>query len=113
MAEVDLHRGSPAPDRSVCAWRYTKLEYGSHTLEIAVTGERGCAVNVVEIRPLQPQVLLEVPAAGRRVRLQDFGTVGAAGAEYRSWLEVRNVKAVPFSRENPGRSWRPRTGSMG
>ena len=113
VAEVDLHRGSPAPDRSVCAWRYTKLEYGSHTLEIAVTGERGCAVNVVEIRPLQPQVLLEVPAAGRRVRLQDFGTVGADGAEYRSWLEVRNVKAVPFSRENPGRSWRPRTGSMG
>ena len=100
------------------SWRHTTLAYGRHTLEIAVTGDRrsaarGCAVNVVEIRPLQPQVLLEVPAAGRRVRLQDFGTVGADGAEYRSWLEVRNVKAVPFSRENPGRSWRPRTGSMG
>ena len=118
VAEVDLYRASGSPAGDVSSWRHTTLGYGRHTLEIAVTGDRrsaarGCAVNVVGIRPLQPQALLEVPAPGRRIRLQDFGTVGAGGAEYRSWLNIEHVQAVPFSRENPGRSWRPGTGSMG
>ena len=69
VAEVDLYRASGSPAGDVSSWRHTTLAYGRHTLEIAVTGDcrsaaRGCAVNVVAIRPLQPQALLEVPAAG-------------------------------------------------
>jgi hypothetical protein len=46
-------------------------------------------------------------ADGRKVRLQDFATAGEDGAEYVSWLRVKNASPVPFSRANPLRSVRP------
>jgi hypothetical protein len=46
-------------------------------------------------------------ADGRTVRLQDFATAGEGGAEYVSWLKVKNVRPLPFTRANPLRSVRP------
>jgi hypothetical protein len=46
-------------------------------------------------------------ADGRKVRLQDFATAGEDGAEYVSWLKVKNASPVPFSQANPLRSVRP------
>lgn len=58
---------------------------------------------------LEPWLLLEFSdAEGRPVRLCDFGSAGAAGNRYLSWLPVRfgfEPKAV-FSRSNPLRSFR-------
>jgi hypothetical protein len=56
----------------------------------------------------RPIVCVEFTAAdGRKVRLQDFATAGEDGAEYVSWLKVKNASPVPFSRANPLRSVRP------
>ncbi len=56
---------------------------------------------------LRPLLLLEFPVGeGRSLRLCDFGSAGAAGHAYRSWLPVKFSRppAVEFSRENPWRS---------
>ena len=42
-----------------------------------------------------------------RITLEDFGTVGAGGEAYRSWLPARTEASAPFSTSNPGRTWRP------
>ena len=41
------------------------------------------------------------------ITLEDFGTVGTGGDPYRSWLPARTEASAPFSRSNPGRTWRP------
>jgi len=58
---------------------------------------------------LKPWMLFEVKAAdGRGIRLSDFGSAGAAGDMYFSWLPVRfeHKPANRFTRENPLRSFR-------
>jgi hypothetical protein len=55
-------------------------------------------------------VLVEVKGKdGRPVRLCDFGSAGATGTEYRSWLQVHfdGPTKNDFTRENPLRSFRP------
>ncbi len=53
-------------------------------------------------RRLQPWVLLKVKAVdGQDVTLCDFATAGAYGNYYRSWLDIRNVKPVPFNPLHP------------
>lgn len=42
-----------------------------------------------------------------RIVLEDFGTVGAGGDAYRSWLPASTGASAPFSKSNPGRTWRP------
>ena len=49
-----------------------------------------------------------VAARGKKLRLCDFASAGAAGTPYRSWLEVDSIEKVRFSRANPLRSGRPR-----
>jgi DUF1680 family protein len=57
--------------------------------------------------PPQPIVLVQCRAGdGRVVRLCDFGSAGATGSCYRSWLEIRNAPSSRFSRTNPLRSAR-------
>lgn len=52
--------------------------------------------------------ILEVEdTSGQSVRLRDFGTIGQDRKSYSSWLPVRGVHAVPFSRDNPSRTSRP------
>jgi DUF1680 family protein len=58
---------------------------------------------------LKPWMLLEVKAAdGRTVRLSDFGSAGAAGNMYLSWLPVRfdEPPGADFTPNNPLRSFR-------
>jgi DUF1680 family protein len=56
---------------------------------------------------LTPMLLLEFRAMdGRPVRLCDFGSAGAGGSPYRSWLEVEGVANTSFSPTNPLRSGR-------
>jgi len=56
---------------------------------------------------LEPWLMWEYPAAdGRKVRLCDYASAGAAGNPYQSWLPVENAPNTPFSRENPLRSAR-------
>lgn len=58
---------------------------------------------------LEPWLLLECRASsGQTIRLCDFGSAGAAGETYRSWLPVRFPRTpnAPFSRENPLRTER-------
>lgn len=47
-----------------------------------------------------PSLLLEVPAAGRKVRLRDFATAGMNGTRYRSWLRAA-AAASPRHGEPP------------
>ena len=55
----------------------------------------------------RPIVLVECRAVdGRVVRLCDFGSAGAAGSTYRSWLEIRNAPSSAFGHTNPLRSAR-------
>ncbi len=56
---------------------------------------------------LQPQAVLQAEHAGHTITLEDFGTVGADGGAYRSWLPMRTGSSAPFSTSNPGRTWRP------
>lgn len=56
----------------------------------------------------QPIMLLEFPTTtGKTLRLCDFASAGDAGSPYISWLKVKGVKPVDFSKENPLRSSRP------
>lgn len=58
---------------------------------------------------LKPWMLLEVTARdGRKLRLCDFGSAGAAGNAYKSWLPVSfsEKPAAEFRRANPLRSIR-------
>ena len=108
VAEVDLYR----PLRTPASWHYAELPYGRHTLEVIVTDARNPlsgdrCINVVAITALQPQAVLQVEHAGPTMTLEDFGTVGANGDAYRSWLPFRNLSSAPFSQRNPGRTWRP------
>lgn len=51
---------------------------------------------------LAPMLLMEFRGAdGRPLRLCDFGSAGAGGSPYRSWLNVTGPKPVEFSRDNP------------
>ncbi len=55
---------------------------------------------ILKQRPLGPIVAFAASAAkGKRVVLCDFGSAGAYGTLYRSWLPVRNAPAVPFTLE--------------
>ena len=58
-------------------------------------------------RCLQPQAVLQAEHAGHTITLEDFGTVGADGGAYRSWLPLCTGSSAPFSTSNPGRTWRP------
>lgn len=52
-----------------------------------------------------PFLLVEFATSdGRAVRLCDFGSAGADGSPYRSWLEVANTPPAIFARKNPRRS---------
>jgi DUF1680 family protein len=65
----------------------------------------GRTVNSVNWLP--PMLLQEFTATdGRRVRLCDFGSAGAGGSPYRSWLDVKGVAKAEFSRSNPLRTGR-------
>jgi len=60
---------------------------------------------------LPPMLLVELAATdGRPVRLCDFGSAGAGGSPYRSWLEVKGVIKSEFSQNNPLRTSRARPG---
>jgi len=57
---------------------------------------------ILRDRPLGPIVALSAPAAdGQRVVLCDFGSAGAYGTLYRSWLPVRNAPLAPFQLQYP------------
>ena len=43
-------------------------------------------------------------AAGRPLRLRDFGSAGRGRVPYATWLQVKNASAVPFSRASPLRT---------
>jgi hypothetical protein len=59
-------------------------------------------------RKVQPWVLFKVKSVdGKEVTLCDFATAGAYGNYYRTWLNVRNVKPVPFDPNKPVWSNRP------
>jgi hypothetical protein len=59
-------------------------------------------------RRYQPWVLLKVKSVdGKEITLCDFATAGAYGNYYRTWLNVRNVKPVPFDPNRPVWSNRP------
>ena len=108
VADVDLYNSAEMPS----SWKYTKLDYGRHVMEIVVTGKKNTKskdsdINVKSVSSLQPQVIFEMAQKGRTIRLQDFGTVGNNGSQYKSWLNIQNTSIEPFSRSNPGRSWRP------
>ena len=57
---------------------------------------------------LPPWMLIEYEANdGSVVRLCDFGSAGAAGTPYRSWLKIENApNPIDFTQENPLRSSR-------
>ncbi len=56
---------------------------------------------------LEPWMLWEYTAIdGRKLRLCDYASAGAAGDPYKSWLAVRNISKARFSRQNPLRSKR-------
>ena len=57
---------------------------------------------IMKDRPLGPIVAFAVRAVdGKRVVLCDFGSAGAYGTLYRSWLPVRNAPLAPFSLQYP------------
>ena len=57
---------------------------------------------------LPPWMMWEYTANdGRKVRMCDFGSAGAAGNPYRTWMDVKGVSSTPFSVKNPLRSGRP------
>jgi len=57
---------------------------------------------ILKDRPLGPIIAFAAPAAeGKRVVLCDFGSAGAYGTLYRSWLPVRNVPLAPFQLQSP------------
>lgn len=57
---------------------------------------------------LAPLLLLEFRSeSGQLLRLCDFASAGMGGSPYRSWLNVKGVRATPFSNTNPLRSRRP------
>lgn len=53
------------------------------------------------------QMIVEISQCDDTIRLRDYGTAGTNRRPYRSWLNIRNTALAPFSRQNPGRSWRP------
>ena len=57
---------------------------------------------ILRDRPLGPIVAVAAQAAeGKRVVLCDFGSAGAYGTLYRSWLPVRNAPMAPFRLQYP------------
>jgi DUF1680 family protein len=57
---------------------------------------------ILKDRPLGPIVAFATQAAGKqRVVLCDFGSAGAYGTLYRSWLPVRNSPLAPFHLQYP------------
>lgn len=57
---------------------------------------------------LEPWMLWEFRTVdGKKLRLCDFASAGAAGNRYKSWLRVRNIAKGRFSRRNPLRSSKP------
>ncbi len=66
---------------------------------------RGLLLPAGRIEP--PQVLIEYIATdGSKIRLHDYGTAGASGTPYVSWLNVRNITPSPFTKTNPLRTAR-------
>ena len=77
----------------------TKPEFDTAMMKEKIVPANG------ELAP--PMLLLEInDTAGKPVRLRDYGTAGDRGIRYASWLNVKNVKATPFSEANPLRSSR-------
>jgi hypothetical protein len=69
-------------------------------------GLKGKLVSASRYRPA-PWLLIQFPAeGGKSLRLCDFASAGEAGSPYLSWLEVRGVEGVGFTRDNPLRSSR-------
>lgn len=57
---------------------------------------------ILKDRPLGPIVAFATQAVdGQRVVLCDFGSAGAYGTSYRSWLPVRNAPPAPFHLRYP------------
>jgi len=57
---------------------------------------------------IEPWVLFRAKGTdGQDVLLCDYASAGATGTPYRTWLPVRGVHPVPFSRECPKRMTRP------
>lgn len=70
------------------------------TYDTPMDGRRISAVS-------RAQAVLQAEHEGHTITLEDFGTVGAGGDAYRSWLPARTAVSAPFSTSNPGRTWRP------
>ncbi|MCX6090024.1 MAG: glycoside hydrolase family 127 protein [Candidatus Atribacteria bacterium] len=61
----------------------------------------------IENRWPQPWVLVTIPTeTGTNIVLCDFATAGATGSPYWSWLPVKNMESIPFSKKNPLRTQR-------
>jgi hypothetical protein len=74
-----------------------ELDLGSLPLEPLPADDR-----ILKERSLGPIVALATSAAeGKRVVLCDFGSAGAFGTFYRSWLPVRRAPLAPFSLQYP------------
>ena len=60
-----------------------------------------------------PLEMLQVATTdGRWITLCDFASAGSGGNRYVSWLPVRNLQPIAFSRDNPLRStWPTKTGT--
>ena len=63
---------------------------------------------LANVDDLPTVVVMEYTAPdGRKLKLCDFASAGAAGSPYISWLKVESVEKTPFGRLNPLRSSRP------
>ena len=92
---ADRDAAEPAPDLDAAP------------IDLAQLSRRASTPVARSAAALQPQAVLQAEHAGHTITLEDFGTVGAGGDAYRSWLPVRTGSSAPFSRSNPGRTWRP------
>ena len=92
---ADRDAAEPAPDLDAAP------------IDLAELSRRASTPVARSAAALQPQAVLQAEHAGHTITLEDFGTVGAGGDAYRSWLPMRTGSSAPFSRSNPGRTWRP------
>lgn len=128
VAVVDMYgpRGEPFH------WEFTGLKPGRHEIELTLLGEKnndskGNMINLAEFSTLKEQdipvfdtesmngriadlengsmVLMEFSDVnGQKVNLIDFASAGQDRQRYLSWLKVRHVSKISFSKTNPLRS---------